>query len=67
MHVRSRSQVEPFVTLDGSQIREWAGTLGAPARNQSLAEATIPVGGATTEHYHRRARSCISSAPGRAG
>jgi mannose-6-phosphate isomerase-like protein (cupin superfamily) len=53
MHVRSYPQIEPFVTLDGSEIREWAGRVSAPAQNQSLAEATIPVGGATTEHYHR--------------
>ena len=44
---------EVIVTLDGSQIREWAGKVAMPACNQSLAEATIPVGGATTEHYHR--------------
>ncbi len=53
MDVRSYAQIEPFTTLDGSQIREWAGPVSMPARNQSLAEATIPVGGATTEHYHR--------------
>ena len=53
MHIRSYAQLDPFVTLDGSEIREWAGRVAAPARNQSLAEATIPVGGATTEHYHR--------------
>jgi mannose-6-phosphate isomerase-like protein (cupin superfamily) len=53
MHVRSYAQIEPFITLDGSEIREWAGRIAAPAQNQSLAEATIPVGGATTEHYHR--------------
>ncbi len=53
MQVRSYAQIEPFETLDGSEIREWAGPVSAPARNQSLAEATIPVGGATTEHYHR--------------
>jgi mannose-6-phosphate isomerase-like protein (cupin superfamily) len=53
MHVRSYSQIEPFITLDGSEIREWMGPVSAPARNQSLAEATIPVEGATTEHYHR--------------
>lgn len=52
MHVRSYREIEPFVTLDGSQIREWAGKVAMPACNQSLAEATIPVGGATTEHYH---------------
>jgi mannose-6-phosphate isomerase-like protein (cupin superfamily) len=53
MHVRSYAQIKPFVTLDGSEIREWAGRVAALAQNQSLAEATIPVGGATTEHYHR--------------
>ncbi len=52
MDVRSYAELEPFTTLDGSQIREWAGKLAMPACNQSLAEATIPVGGATTEHYH---------------
>src|ERR1039458_352213 len=53
MHARSHAQIEPFVTLDGSEIREWAGPVSMPAKNQSLAEAMIPVGGATTEHYHR--------------
>jgi mannose-6-phosphate isomerase-like protein (cupin superfamily) len=53
MHVRSYAELEPFVTLDGSEIREWAGRVSAPAHNQSLAEATVPVRGATTEHYHR--------------
>lgn len=53
MHVTSYARIEPFTTLDGSQIREWAGRVSAPAKNQSLAEATIPVGGATTEHLHR--------------
>jgi mannose-6-phosphate isomerase-like protein (cupin superfamily) len=52
MEVRSYDQIAAFVTLDGSEIREWAGPVSAPARNQSLAEATVPVGGATTEHYH---------------
>jgi mannose-6-phosphate isomerase-like protein (cupin superfamily) len=53
MHVRSYAELEPFVTLDGSEIREWAGRVSAPAQNQSLAEAILPLGGATTEHYHR--------------
>lgn len=53
MHVTSYAQIQPFTTLDGSQIREWAGRVSAPARNQSLAEATIPPGGATAEHLHR--------------
>jgi mannose-6-phosphate isomerase-like protein (cupin superfamily) len=53
MDVTSYGDIEPFRTLDGSEIREWAGPVSAPARNQSLAEATVPVGGATTAHYHR--------------
>jgi mannose-6-phosphate isomerase-like protein (cupin superfamily) len=67
MHVSSYAQIEPFVTLDGSQIREWAGRVSAPAQNQSLAEATIPVGGATTEHYHRTSEELylVSAGQGR--
>jgi mannose-6-phosphate isomerase-like protein (cupin superfamily) len=53
MDLLGYAQIEPFTTRDGSQIREWAGRVSLPARNQSLAEATIPVGAATTEHYHR--------------
>jgi mannose-6-phosphate isomerase-like protein (cupin superfamily) len=67
MHVRSYGEIEPFVTLDGSEIREWAGPVSAPAQKQSLAEATIPVGGATTEHYHRRTEELylVSAGTGR--
>ncbi len=53
MDVTCYEEIEPFTTLDGSVIREWAGPVSAPARNQSLAEATIPAGGATTAHFHR--------------
>ncbi len=53
MDVSSYARIEPFTTLDGSEIREWAGPVSIPARNQSLAEATIPPGGATAAHYHR--------------
>lgn len=53
MYARSYCELEPFITLDGSQIREWAGRVSAPARNQSLAEAIIAPGAATSEHYHR--------------
>jgi mannose-6-phosphate isomerase-like protein (cupin superfamily) len=53
MDVTSYDEIEPFKTLDGSEIREWAGPVSAPARNQSLAEATIAPGGATAAHYHR--------------
>jgi mannose-6-phosphate isomerase-like protein (cupin superfamily) len=53
MHAGNLEDVEAFTTLDGSQIRELAGLVSLPARNQSLAEATVPEGGATTEHLHR--------------
>ncbi|HET9104408.1 MAG TPA: cupin domain-containing protein [Solirubrobacteraceae bacterium] len=44
-----------FITADGSSIRELAGPAWSPARNQSLAEATIEPGGETAEHYHPQA------------
>ena len=46
------SELTAFTTLDGSQIRELAGPAWTPARNQSLAEATLPPHGETAEHYH---------------
>jgi mannose-6-phosphate isomerase-like protein (cupin superfamily) len=53
MHLSKLQDLEPFITLDGSTIREIAGPAWTPARNQSLAEATVPVGGRTVAHYHR--------------
>ena len=44
MHVSKLEDREPFTTLDGSTIREIAGPAWTPARNQSLAEATVPAG-----------------------
>ncbi|MEA2144127.1 MAG: hypothetical protein QOI64_2557 [Solirubrobacteraceae bacterium] len=52
MHVSHLDDADAFVTLDGSTIRELAGRVSLPAEHQSLAEATVPVGGATAEHYH---------------
>jgi mannose-6-phosphate isomerase-like protein (cupin superfamily) len=48
------AELESFITLDGSAIRELAGPSWTAARNQSLAEATLPPGGETAEHYHPR-------------
>lgn len=53
MQIANLNDVESFVTLDGSIIREVAGPAWTAARNQSLAEATVPPGGATAEHHHR--------------
>src|SRR4051794_24326028 len=47
-----REDREPFVTADGSTIRELAGVPSGNSDNQSLAEATVPAGGSTFEHYH---------------
>jgi mannose-6-phosphate isomerase-like protein (cupin superfamily) len=55
MHVSKLEELERFTTLDGSTIREIAGPAWTPARNQSLAEATVPAGRATVAHFHRRA------------
>ena len=54
MEVRARERAEPFVTKDGSTIRELLGLpTSALVRNQSLAEATLAPGQSTERHYHR--------------
>jgi mannose-6-phosphate isomerase-like protein (cupin superfamily) len=55
MQIARLEQLEAFTTLDGSTIRELAGPAWTAARNQSLAEATLPPGGETAEHYHPNA------------
>lgn len=52
MHVGNLADASPFTTKDGSTIREIAGPVSAPTDNQSLAEARVPPGGATTAHVH---------------
>lgn len=53
MEVVRAEEREPFVTRDGSTVREIAGPAPGNASNQSLAEATVPPGGETIEHLHR--------------
>jgi mannose-6-phosphate isomerase-like protein (cupin superfamily) len=53
VQVANLHEVEAFTTLDGSTIREVAGPAWTAARNQSLAEATVPPGSETAAHYHR--------------
>ena len=55
MEIVNLDQVEPFQTKDGSEIRELLAHRNSSIRNQSLAEAKIPVGGSTMEHYHPKA------------
>ena len=53
MRIDNVHHAEPFETLDGSEIREIAGRAVGTTLNQSLAEATVPPGGETVEHFHR--------------
>ena len=52
MRIDRLDQQTPFITADGSSIREVAGIPSSNALQQSLAEATVPPGGETVEHYH---------------
>lgn len=54
MDVRNLSEVPAFTTKDGSEIRELLAYRNSSIRNQSLAEARLPPGGATQPHYHPR-------------
>ena len=53
VQVSNLDRLDSFITLDGSAIRELAGPAWTEARNQSLAEARVPAGAATIEHFHR--------------
>lgn len=55
MDIKQLRNIEPFITKDGSEIRELLAYRNSSIRNQSLAEARLPVGASTQEHYHPRA------------
>ena len=55
MEIRARDRVTPFVTADGSTIRELVGLRATPGvAAHSLAEASLEPGQATDRHYHGR-------------
>ena len=54
MDVTSLDSVPAFTTKDGSEIRELLAYRNSAIRNQSLAEARLPAGAATQEHYHAK-------------
>jgi len=54
MEVKNLDDVTAFTTKDGSEIRELLAYRNSAIRNQSLAEARVPVGSSTQEHYHQR-------------
>src|SRR5439155_15712455 len=55
MEIKNLADMQPFVTKDGSEIRELLAYRNSGIRNQSLAEARLPVGASTQEHYHPKA------------
>lgn len=65
MDIVNLEDPQPFVTLDGSEIRELLAHRNSALRNQSLAEARVPVGGSTQAHYHRRAEEIYFITQGR--
>ena len=52
MDIVNLDRTPPFITKDGSEIRELLAYRNSAIRLQSLAEARLPVGGATQAHYH---------------
>jgi mannose-6-phosphate isomerase-like protein (cupin superfamily) len=52
MDARNLVEIEAFITKDGSEIRELLSPRISAVRQQSLAEARVPAGGSTREHYH---------------
>jgi len=53
MEIKKLNELPAFITKDGSEIRELLAYRNSSIRNQSLAQATVPVGGSTQEHLHR--------------
>jgi mannose-6-phosphate isomerase-like protein (cupin superfamily) len=52
MDIVNRESATPFVTRDGSTIREILAHRNSAIRGQSLAEATVSPGQTTEAHYH---------------
>ena len=52
MDIKNLNEVAPFITKDGSEIRELLAHRNSAIRNQSLAEARLPAGASTQEHFH---------------
>jgi mannose-6-phosphate isomerase-like protein (cupin superfamily) len=60
------ADVEPYITKDGSEIRELMHPAVHGNRAQSLAEAIVPVGGGTLLHRHRSTEEIYHVTHGRA-
>ena len=55
MEIKNVNSVESFITKDNSEIRELLAYRNSSIKNQSLAEARVPAGCSTLEHYHIKA------------
>ena len=67
MQVVNLDRTPPFIAKDGSEIRELLAHRNSAIRNQSLAEARLPVNGGTQEHYHPKAERSTTLRMGPAG
>ena len=65
MEINNLNEMAPFVTKDGSEIRELLAYRNSGIRNQSLAEARLPVGSSTQEHFHARTEEIYFITQGR--
>lgn len=65
MDIKNLSEVRAFITKDGSEIRELLAHRNSVIANQSLAEARLPVGSSTQEHYHVKAEEIYFITHGR--
>lgn len=52
MDIQNIDNVPAFTAKDGSEIRELLAHRNSTIRNQSLAEARLPMGASTRPHYH---------------
>src|SRR3954462_6022705 len=65
MEIKNVIDLVPFTTKDGSEIRELLAYRNSSIRNQSLAEARLPAGSSTQEHYHARTEEIYFITAGR--
>jgi mannose-6-phosphate isomerase-like protein (cupin superfamily) len=67
MHLVARNDVQPFVSDDGSIIRELASPHNSSLTHHSLAEIRHPPGTSSQEHYHTEAEEVYYVREGRGG
>jgi len=66
MRIFNRKKIKPFVTLDGSLIRELCAYRNSPLEGCSLAEAVVAPGKETIPHVHRTSQELYYILRGRA-